>query len=45
LSSTTLSIVTITSADVLVIVTEKMTGPPGSLIVPGSADFETLIEP
>src|SRR5262249_38899925 len=45
LSSTTLSIVTFTSADVFVMVTENVTGPPGSLRTVGSADFETLIEP
>ncbi len=45
LSSTTLSIVTSTSADVFVIVTENVTGPPGSLIVVGFADFDTEIEP
>jgi hypothetical protein len=40
-----LSIVTFTSADVFVIVTENVTGPPGSFTLVGSADFETLIEP
>src|SRR6516162_3694208 len=36
---------TSTSGDVFVIFTEKVTGPPGSLRVVGSADFSTLIEP
>src|SRR3990172_8273757 len=45
LSSTTLSTVTTTSSEVLVMVTEKVTGPPGSLSVVGFADLETVMEP
>src|SRR3990170_3226679 len=45
LSSTTLVMWTSTSADVLVIVTEYVTCPPGSLTEVGLADFDTLIEP
>ena len=44
LSSTTFVIATFT-VDVFVIRTEKVTGPPGSLIEVGLAYFSTLIEP